>query len=792
MLKLIFSLILLTSFISCGDLFTKNTSQGDVALDQFATCELDIDAFSYILERNIKGDLVCLREQLDLFIDLIETDRPGFISKATLNTFLIDGPVDVEDDIVNVVDSIFELSYLILGTDRNYIQRSDVYKLVDFLIYFNEHIWRTYKFFNSQDDINYARQIRERRIIFDEFALIAQKLKSLYNPSRSELDRIDTEKFIYNFFSKEIATLEKIRSLMFMKRVFLGGDVWGLTHMEFAHSLEILPYLAQVAFDVAKIENYEFKEQQETLIKVFMKDVEIVQNSIYYDESSYESLFTIYDLIGAIDTLVPELKEDFDLQKYPREIMKLKEIFLGANGEFVSSKELVSFLSHGMNILEEANTYYRIYDFYRDELNSKDPISHDFSDFPVSNSREFSFRDNFARLVSEYKFVKGLSISPYFTHEWNRNANAYFQIGTMEYLIGMIFDFYGSVNPNARGGYDMTLDETYNMIADFKWFLKDFGIITIGKKSGGEIQGVADNLVLMSTLFQYQSDGCGDSVCMEVPEATEFAIGLLTALEIKEFFTEQMLDLCAAELDQYDRIAPTCFRNNFVSVIEKPIPKDKHGRAIKDFMPLLYDYLQELTSDVADGDDITSSAEYEKFITETEAFTRTCMYYDEAKADEVPMKANDAFAVFAGLLNVEATMLRFDLNQNNRLDGTKGFNEVMHAYYTVYEDAIKALVAPNGGFMEKLSKPIFKYLIKYGEVPDTKNFGSIWQFVKFLLKRNKAADASRTTFASILKTIGDQSETSQAHPFKCEECLRDPTVECEPEGNEWEPRFGNY
>ena len=790
MQKLWLGLLCLLVLAGCGDLFMKDDSSSGVELDQFATCELDIDAFSRILEQNIKGDIECLRDQLDLFMDIVRTDRPGFISKKVLKEFLVNGPVEVEPDIVDVVDNIFDLSFLILGTDRDFIQRSEVYKLIDFLIYFNEHIWRSYKFFVSEDEINYARQIRERQIIFDEFALIAGKLREIYKPQRAAVDVIDTEKFIYNFFKTDPEGLERVKSLMFLKRVFLGGQVWELDHVELKRAFEILPYLAQVAFDVVKIQNYAFEQQQETLIRVFVKDIEIIQDTIFFDQDSFESVFTVYDIINVVKTMMPDLEETLDVTKYPRELMKIKEIFLGSGGEFFSAKELVEFLDIGNSILDEAITFYRIYTYYQRELDDTKPISHDFSDFPVNNSRQLSYRDTFARIVSNYKFVKGSNISPFFTHEWKRNPNAYFEIGAMERLVAMIFDYYGSNNPSARGGYDMTLDETTELIRDFKWLLRDFGIIVIGKKGGKEIQGTAENFVLMSTLFQYQSDGCGDNVCLEVPEALEFLLGLLTAMEIKDFFTETMMDLCAADLDQYDRIAPTCFRNNFVKVLETPIPDDDQNRAIKDYMPLLYASIQDLIKDLSPGEPITNSPGYYKFITETEAFTRSCSYYDEADTDEVYLKSNDAFAVFAGLLNVESTVLRFDINNNNKLDAPKnGHNEVMSAYYEVYEGAIKGLVAPNGGFLEKLAKPVYKYLIARGEVPDVGSFGSIWKFVKFILPwNNQRADASRTTIATVLKTIGEQSETSAEFPFKCEECLRDPTVVCEPEDDQWEPR----
>jgi hypothetical protein len=86
-----------------------------------------------------------------------------------------------------------------------------------------------------------------------------------------------------------------------------------------------------------------------------------------------------------------------------------------------------------------------------------------------------------------------------------------------------------------------------------------------------------------------------------------------------------------------------------------------------------------------------------------------------------------------------------------------------------------------------MAKPIFKYLVKYGEIPDMKNFKSVWRFIKFILKRNNQnADISRNTVATILKTIGEQSENAAAHPYKCDECFRDPTQPCVPEGDDWD------
>ncbi len=788
---LLFAIGLIVS--SCGDLFNKDLGGTDADYEQFATCEMDTEAFSYILEKNIRGDILCLKENLHLFMDTVESDNPGTISKKTLKEFVLEGPIDVDPDTVDIIDSVFEISHILLGTEREYINKVDVDVLLDFLVFFNEHIWKSYKFFISEDQVNYSRHLRERQIIFNEFSLIAKEVQRIYRGDRESLDRINTENFIFNFFKNEPGTLQEIRSAMFLKRVFLGGQIWDLTHLEFKNALTILPHLAQVAFDLAKVEKYEFKDEQETLIKVFLKDIETVRKSLYFDGNSHEAVFTVYNFIDLITTVAPDFLP-IDISQYPAELMKLKEIFLGNGQEIFSARELIDALDHVDNILNEANLFYRVFDFYRDLLASRDPISYDFSDFPVTNSQEQIYLENFARIVRDYKYIKGDETSPFYTFEYYRNANSYFMTGAVEYAIKLAMAHYGSRNPNARGGYHMTLDETVTMIDDFKYFLRDEGIINIGRVGGGEVEGVADNLVLMSTLFQFQSDGCEtETVCMETPETTEFVMSMLTAIEVKDFFTDTLMNFCAHELDQYNRIAPECFRRNFIKVLEEPIPGD--GRTLADYMPLLYSYLQDLIKDLDPSDEITDSKLFMKFITETEAFTRSCMFYDEAKTEEVFLKGNDAFAVFAGLLNVESTLLRFDLDQNNNIDATNSNrkNEVLNAYYSVYQGAVTALVSDivKSDFIARyMAKPIFQYLVKYGDVPNVDRFSSIWKFVRFIFKRNKKADITRTTVASILKVIGDQSENSAAHPYKCEECWRDPTVQCEPEGDRWYP-IGN-
>lgn len=799
------SLFILISFItsSCSgknsifsDLFTTNKKEASIGNILGASCELDVDAFSHILDQNIKGDILCLENKLNLFMKLVKTDRPGFISKTVLKDFLATGPIDIGEgqDINPIIDSVFDLGYLLFGGSRGYISETDVKSTIDLLIYFNQHIfWKVNKYFTSPDTVNYQRHEDERQEIYEEFVLISKEVNRILKTNRNgEIHRINTEEFLANFFGSKPETYNSITSLMMLKKIFLGGERFDLTHKELQNAVYKLPELALVAFDVVKAKKFNFSDDVRKMFKLYNKDVDIMRSNLYYGSDDNISLFTIYDVFTALENVLegepnPDELDLYDIRKYPREIIEVKNILLKSrteNGKHFTSNELGVLFGHMKYIFDAAEYFYRMYEEYREDLDLNIPVAIDFSGFPAHTDREQEFKDTFTTIAYNYRFMKGNQKAPYFSFNYERNPTAMVEIGAYEYLVKIIMKSYGRVNEKARGGYDMTLDDhVMPLIEKIKRPLKDLGLTTIGRVGGGEATAIGENLVLMSTLFQNQSDGCDkEKVCMETPELTEFIVGLMTAMSIKSFFSDEMKKRCGDNVDEYGRFQVSCFRENFVNVLKTPIPGD--GQSLADYMPLLYSYIQDLTKDVPDGESPTLSESYNFFLSETEAFTRTCTHYDEhtTMQESIPMKDKDAFGVFAGLLNVESTLIRFDKNENNKMDGDKNNNEVLNAYYEVYEGAIKGLVAPNGGLMEKLAKSIFQYLVKYGKVPDTKDFNSLWDYAKFLIKINKRADASRTTIATILKTLGNESDNAKEHPFKCDECLRDPTTECVPEG----------
>jgi hypothetical protein len=786
-------LMVLFSFAGCGDLFMQSKKAKENSTgQQFLTCELDTTAFSRIFKENIKGDIDCLHSSLNNFMSLIRVDhKKGYLHRDKLKTFIQKFSEDenYDENILNIIDAIFDISYLIFGGDRGYIHPDDVDALVDFMKTFNDEMRVIYDLFTRERHYNYNAHKEFREIVRKSSLLLSRKMKEIYVEDR---DRGNYEISVNKLFKDLLGHGEqdiyrKFKKLIFVKKIFFGGEAKKLNYVEFSDFLRKIPNLSILAYDLARSNKISYIEEQGEILNLYLKDVTIVRNELlFHDPESNEVIFSLFDLVDVVMEFFPDL--GLDLYKYVDfEIQELKEVILGAGGPFITSQEIKVALDHAYNILHRGHFYYRMYNYpkYKEilsqpcQITPKEnfgscAISFDFSDFPINNNIEAEYRKDFARIVHNYRFTKGSFKAPFYSTQYKRNPNAMFEVSVLEYAAGILLRHYGHADPNARGGYALTLkgmDSSDNPIDEglqrvmmrFDRILKDLEITLPGRKLGKEWLNAADNVMLMSTLFQAQSNGGGPKgYYLEAPEVVEFAISIFTALEVRDFFIDEMTKACSKPEDKFcnnsdtpktcDRVKVSCFRKVFMDVMN--VPTD-NGLALKDYTPRLYEYLISLKN--------KGETDLFRFYKEAESFTRTCNFFDPAKTEEAPMTKNDMLAVFAGLLNVESTLLRFDINENNIMDPT----EVMTSYDQVYEEAITGMIKDMGiPMLDKLSKPIFKYLIKYKKVP-TSNASDILHFMRFLVRFNKKAPADRETIASILRIIGETSENAKTNPFRC-------------------------
>ena len=83
-----------------------------------------------------------LGTKIKSFIDAVKTDKPGFISRKVLKDFILNGPIDIDPDVTEIVDSLFDLSFLIQGGQPGYISKNELSELFEVAKVFNARIWK--------------------------------------------------------------------------------------------------------------------------------------------------------------------------------------------------------------------------------------------------------------------------------------------------------------------------------------------------------------------------------------------------------------------------------------------------------------------------------------------------------------------------------------------------------------------------------------------------------------------------------------------------------------------------
>jgi len=272
----------------------------------------------------------------------------------------------------------------------------------------------------------------------------------------------------------------------------------------------------------------------------------------------------------------------------------------------------------------------------------------------------------------------------------------------------------------------------------FGKLLTEEGIIIKGREAKNN-----ENITLLSTLFQPQSNGDG---VINVDEAASFFTQVLVSMDHSEWFAQEMGKVCATD-DRGRTIDLNCHREHFYGIL--------CGK-FKNQYPLLFQKLG-INNCTDAGTDPNWNTEYLKGL---EIVARTCTKFKDGT--DVPIGKDDYMPLIVMMMTIEGSMLRYDVNKNGQLDAA----EVKTAYDQTFKSAIEALVEKQASIIAKLpfnlgsaiSKKIYYYLIKNKAIPK-----SIGDYLKLLTIG--ATPAHRDTFAAVLKIISEQGVPST---FDCE------------------------
>lgn len=759
--KVLFILAAMAFALSgCGDLLGKKVVKKELDASQFQVeCELDMNRFSKILEDNIGPDIRCLGENLNLFIRIVKSGKPGYLSRVQLEQYLFKHRPDVKPEVVKALKAVFDLGHLITGEDPDYISKDTVEKVINLALVFNEQAALHFgPIFENESPVKYTLHKIHRDHVSAATRSIIQVLRPIFNPNREgQIHKLDMIALLESFSTDSNREfIDKARKVLFVKKVLLGGESEILTHHEIEKLILSMDQLLLVALDIFRFEYILL--DQESLLHMVKTDVTELNKVINFNNRESEVLFTINELIEAAKIFIKP--ETLEVEKFRNLIVEAKKIAMKGNGTEVRGSELRTLFDHANTLLKTGTIFHRIYKKFESDLNNTRPVEEtiNFDEYRHTYPEHQAELEQFERIARKYRFMRGLegptpeemkATSSYYIRGFKRNANAMVEIALFEYLIRLVFSEYGSPSPNsdAVGGYSIDQKQMQKLMVKFEKELVALDLITPGKAIS-----TSDNISLLGTLFQYQSD---KNKVMDVNEATEFFVSLFSSINISDKVYDYMVGQ-GCRTDRFDRIEPECFRKYYWQGL---------CAGYRPYFPLLFESLNtpKLCANFENTE--YSASLLDKAI----SAAKSCTYYTDGDKEEIPFAKGDLMTITVALMHGETTVLRWDVNNNNILDA----DEINRAY-DIYGPALDGFLEDKNPIVKKFQKQIYQYMIKYEQVPDEKDFKSIWKFIKFLLSFDKRAPGNRKTIVALLNVIGEQNAKVSTGPqFDCN-LLRDP------------------
>jgi len=721
--------------VGCGDLFMGKEKK--TSLSQLLTCRVDPSAISKVFTENIKGDLHCLEESLNLFVDVVRSDRPGNLSYEELSKYISKNVEDLQGGILEALKGVFQLNSLLSGDDPYYIKKENISGLVKMLIIVNEQMVHNniYELFTSKTPLTYDEHLKRKSIVFNVFSRVEKALNEFFKANNNKINLVD---LLTTFEGVDEEVVDAGFSMLFIKKAFLGGEKEVLTAKELRRLMLMLADAGKIVFDIVNLPNIEHsKSEREDIVESLKEDFETIVVNLKPQAEKEASVFELQDVFNVVEAYLPKYKA---ISKYKDSILKIKKILLGSDREIFTSEEVRVLLQDIiLTNLKRGTFFFKAFDANRSILQANRAIKEQQLYIFAASPLEREFKKDFNRIVKDYRFFPDKDFIASYHSKYERSAWGMFVISALEDLTARVFSFYSEKDPKAYGGYKFSQKQMYQMLEDFQDLF-----VSSGFALPGRAVNTAETITLMTSLFQYQSDGKGDDI--EVNESVEFLVSVASAYRVSSKAHEVLKSRC--ELDGKKRFSPTCFRENFASLFELELENTKDSKPFSYYYPDLNEFAKGL-----------SSYDNKVFLDRVETFTRTCTAFDNG--EDVPMGFGDMFLIFAGMINMESTFVRFNQPQyyGDIADNTLGPKELKKAYDEVYEDAIESQVP---SILSYTAEDVFRFLLDRGRKP------SIKEMAKISIVGHPLIYADRNSIAGVLKVISQGSEAKKTNPFSCE------------------------
>lgn len=481
---------------------------------------------------------------------------------------------------------------------------------------------------------------------------------------------------------------EFIDAISGVKVALLGGEKDVLTKSELNILIDQLPnYLIEI-FNISRYSIDSFQNTRHYFRHLF-RFLERVKNQyLYFFGDRSPEIFSIDDLLLIADRLLDD--PPYEISLFRDTVIELKERLLPLSpGEVFTPRDIIYFTEMAEELLKKVyfiDTYYEAAGLLMDRPG---PITHVPNFFHtdldhLTNAENRQFKQVFDNIATSFRYFRNDDGIIHYGTNIKRYKKGFIETALIKWATQLLFELF---DEDGSGG--IGLDEAYEILNLFEPLLREL------QMWGPEMDIFVRNTVLLSDLFQSNSNG---SLEIDVDEFTEFAGLSLMSMqtadtileELKKIYYESKDPLCLydrSDIDDRALFPVPCVRKHYYDIIF-------YRLGLKDKLPQLYTYYKSVNH--------SETQEYLKFV---EGFAR------DIPDDNEPMSYRDLSKIFGSMLNIEATFIRFDQNQNNILERPE-----LDQAFQVYEDAIIAVADLDGSSL-KYTHSIFLYMVRYRSIP---------------------------------------------------------------------------
>ncbi len=281
------------------------------------SCKINADKIKEILSEDVSEEINCIESNLDKFRYVKRQDQE-VLSKGDIERFIKKYfPEKDQDNIIDGLSLLFQLNTLILRDSDGQMKQENIKPFFKLLRVINSRAIVIFNYVErmdkmTADEVELFNQLSGKLKV--EFNQLAREVLAIVQKAKGPPQSINIREFIEKL-TEDIGGFSDfkklLKSLLFVKKLFLGGDRETMNSNELVRLFDIFPKISHLGFDTYLQKEEFFNSTGEYYERIASNIENLVEN--VFEHQNEETILYNDDLYNIIDELyetVDDTEED--------------------------------------------------------------------------------------------------------------------------------------------------------------------------------------------------------------------------------------------------------------------------------------------------------------------------------------------------------------------------------------------------------------------------------------------------------------------------------------------------